>query len=77
MLDVGQDYGTGVTSAADDIAFPCAAARERAIFGARDARADVVGRVDQRVHRRELVAAAERCVLKSFRRCSFRMVRLS
>jgi hypothetical protein len=35
MLDVGARYAMGVAPAADDIAFPCAAARERSAFGAR------------------------------------------
>jgi len=35
MIDVDACYALGVGSAADDIAFPCAPAREPAIFGER------------------------------------------
>lgn len=39
MLDVGARYAMGVASAADDIAFPRAAARELRVFGERAMRA--------------------------------------
>jgi hypothetical protein len=39
MLDVGARCAMGVASAADDIAFPCAATREPRVFGERAMRA--------------------------------------